>query len=586
MSSSTVFSGVKKIFSLLEQRERKVWVAMIFLSLCVSFLEIATATLIMLFAQMLNDPSFGFKYLEKFGIQVESMSKMILFISVLVGFVFFVKNSVALVETFFQNFAIQKMNYRFKKKMLEHYAKMDYKFYLTKNSSEWYAVISSDIEIMFSSAMTAFGVLISEGSIFIFLTGLMIFMNPSLAGMLFIFGGLSYFLIKKYLLPLFYQWGKELQEFDRNLGQHLYQFFHAFKEMIILGKKDFFIESYVGNSKKKSNLTAVKTATTALPRLIMETLFVLLFVLTVSYLCFEHESPKEIMGMLGGYLYIGFRLMPGLNRMIAQLSLFKSSIPSIERIFEEYHREIPGSLIIEDSNRFEFEKELSFKKVNFSYSDKHKNTLHDINLSIRKGECIGIVGETGSGKSTLVDMVLGLLKPDSGEISIDHQYSVNSVQWHAMIAYVPQIMYLTDDTIEANIAFGENHANINHDKLNKAIDDAQLRPLINRLHEGVKTMVGERGVRLSGGEKQRIAIARALYRNAQVFIFDEATSALDNETEDRLMQVLRVLRADRTFIIVAHRLTTLNICDRIVVINSGKIDKIVSYQELGAMESN
>jgi ATP-binding cassette subfamily C protein len=344
------------------------------------------------------------------------------------------------------------------------------------------------------------------------------------------------------------------------------------------------MKCYADNAEKKSHINAMKTATAVIPRLIMETLFVILFVVVVSYLCFKNESPKEIMGVLGGYLYIGFRLMPGLNRMIAQISLFKSSIPSINRVFEEYHRETPTVSSVDLPN-FTFDHNLLLSHIYFSYSSSHQ-TLNNIFLEIKKGECLGIVGETGSGKSTLVDIVLGLLQPSEGKILVDNQYVVNSKQWHEMLAYVPQVIYLTDDTIEANIAFGENKESINYGRLQKAIEDAQLQPLIKRLPEGVKTLVGERGIRLSGGEKQRIAIARALYRDAQVFIFDEATSALDNETEAKLMEVLQSLQKDRTFIIVAHRLTTLQGCDRIVMLKAGKIEKIVSYQELGLVSEN
>ncbi|MGI9214554.1 MAG: ATP-binding cassette domain-containing protein, partial [Gammaproteobacteria bacterium] len=202
----------------------------------------------------------------------------------------------------------------------------------------------------------------------------------------------------------------------------------------------------------------------------------------------------------------------------------------------------------------------------------------NISFKINKGESIGIVGETGSGKSTLVDLMLGLLKPYIGSILVDGKYPVNAYQWHQKLGYVPQKIYLTDDTIEQNIAFGEKE--IDSGKLNAAIDAAQLRKLIDTLPKGSKTMVGERGIRLSGGESQRVVIARALYHKPEVLIFDESTSALDNETENRLMETIYSVSKARTVIMIAHRLTTLKNCDRIVVMEQGKIKKVTNYNML------
>jgi len=192
------------------------------------------------------------------------------------------------------------------------------------------------------------------------------------------------------------------------------------------------------------------------------------------------------------------------------------------------------------------------------------------------------VGETGSGKSTLVDVILGLLKPNSGSILVDDKYPVNAYQWHQKIGYVPQSIYLTDDTIEANIAFGEQK--IDKFRLDAAIDASQLRKFIDQLPEGSKTIVGERGVRLSGGERQRIAIARALYRNPEVLIFDEATSALDNETEARLMETIYAVSQNRTVIMIAHRFTTLKECQKIIVMNNGMVEKITDYSSIERMK--
>jgi ATP-binding cassette subfamily C protein len=269
--------------------------------------------------------------------------------------------------------------------------------------------------------------------------------------------------------------------------------------------------------------------------------------------------------------------MPGLNRVINLLNAFKAAIPSIERVYKEYTTVAAKESYV-DVPGFVFEGCIELKDISFCYPNVKKNALQNISFQIKKGECIGVVGETGSGKSTLIDVLLGLLKPQKGTVLIDGKYPVGSYQWHQKIGYVPQSVYLTDDTIESNIAFGEKE--IDALRLNTAIDAAQLRKFIDQLPDAAKTFVGERGIRLSGGERQRISIARALYRNPEVLIFDEATSALDNETEARLMETINAVSQNRTVIMIAHRLTTLKDCDRIVMMEQGRVSQITSYEKL------
>ncbi len=574
----SIFSAIKKLSHLLTREDKLKWLGIISFAPVISVLELLMASIIIIFAQVLNDPTAANKYLQKLNIKQNlAPNEIILYISIIVASVFFIKNIIAVLEAFFQNFSIQKMCYKFKKKLLFQYAKADYGLYLTRNSAFTLQVVGGDSELVFTGAMLSLASIFSESVIFCCLVGMIIYMNPTLALIIFVIGLLISILILKVLLPKFFFWGQKLQETGIKTGQNLLQFFHAFKEIILLGKKEKFVESYHIHSKHRSKIQATQTFTNSLPRMGLEIFFVSVFVLTISYLCIKNESPTQMIGILSGYLYAGFRLMPGLNRIINHLNTFKSTIPAINRAHNEYTT-IASKQYYEDIPELKFKKYIKFDKVSFKYLKTKRNALSSINFKIYKGESIGIVGETGSGKSTFIDLVLGLLRPNNGKILIDDKYPVNSVQWHKKIGYVPQAIYLIDDSIEANIAFGEEK--VNKVKLKQAVEASQLKDFLSSLPKGSKTIVGERGVRISGGERQRIAIARALYHNPEILIFDEATSALDNKTESRLIKTINAVSKNRTVIMIAHRLTTLKKCKRILELQKGKIKSVSKFKEL------
>lgn len=582
-NTPSIISAINKLRELLTKEEKVKCVWIVVFAITTSLLEVITASLIVVFAQALNQPEIGMMYLNKFGFANSlSNGRIVCYLAFCVGLIYLIKNLVAICEVYFQNVSIQNMSCSFKNKLMYRYAEAYYGFYLTSNFTLTNQVVSSDAEQMFSNGMVTIANIFSEGIIFVSLLCMVIYINPSLALIIFAIIGAISLVITKELLPKFYNFGQKLQEANFYNSRNLNQFFYAFKEIILLGKKKFFIDAYQYYSRKKSDVQAVQATLNSAPRMIIEILFIGIFVLTIAFLCFEHESPVEIVGVLGGYLYAGFRLMPGLNRIINQLNNFKSVIPSIDRVYHEYATVFNKASYI-SIPELKFEDKISLENICFKHLNTKKESLSNISLEIYKGECIGIIGTTGSGKSTLIDVILGLLQPYAGKIMLDNKYPVNSFQWHQKIGYVPQSVYLIDDTIEKNIAFGEN--NVDEEALKLAIDASQLRELIEALSEGVKTIVGERGIRLSGGERQRIAIARALYRNPEVLIFDEATSALDNKTEAKLMETIYSLSINRTVIMVAHRLTTLRKCNRIIVMDMGKIKEITNYNTVQNIEA-
>ncbi|HBN23311.1 MAG TPA: ABC transporter ATP-binding protein [Holosporales bacterium] len=574
----SLFSAIQKIIALLSRQEKWKWASIMGFAVVASVLEVVTASVIVVFASSMTDPQSSLKYLKYLGIDGDITSgRIIFYIAISVGVIYFLKNAFAAVEVFFQNFTVQRMNYRFKNKLLHKYSEMNYAFHLTRNSSYGMSVVAGDVEQMFSGGVLSLAAILSEFMVFIFLVSVIIYMDPSLAGYLL---GLSLcfsFIVYKFLLPAFYRWGQKLQDSGLLGTKKLMQFFHGFKEIILFGKKETFVEAYTTHAKTLTTIRAIHTAVNCLPRMVIEVLFVAVFVFAIAYMSLQHDQPQQMLGVMGGYLYLGFRVMPGLNRIIGQINNFKSVIPYISRVHEEFFIKSKGGKLANEP-QLNFRKTLSINNLSFQYLNTDKTALKDISFEIQKGDCVGIVGETGSGKSTLVDLILGLLKPAQGEILIDNTFTVASKQWHQKIGYVPQSIYLVDDTIEANIAFGED--DIDQVRLTKAINAAQLDKLISGLDEGVKTLVGERGVRLSGGERQRIAIARALYRQPEVLIFDEATSALDTETESRLMKTINEISKNYTVIMIAHRLSTLSRCNKIIKLKNGSLADIELSKEV------
>lgn len=584
MSNPTMISALKKLRTITTRHEKIQWLGIAGFALVTSLFEIVTASVIVGFAQVINNPETGVNYLSRIGVDPDIKPMMAVFwFAVLVGVVYLVKNMVAAGEVFFQNFSIQKMNYNFKNRMLSRYTDMDYSLFLTRNSSYGAMVVDSDAERIYSTGMVGLACILSESIVFASLVAMIVAMNPSLAFAISGIGLVIAIAVAKILLPLYYRWGQRYNEVAVYSAQNLYQFFHAFKEIVLLGKRDFFVDSFKHYSYKRSRLQAMQAATNALPRIVIEVLFLGLFIAAIAFLCLQHDSTTQMIGILGGYMYVAFRLMPGLNRIITQLNLFKSIIPSIERVYDETFN-ATAKARYENVSDFSYKHDISLSHVYLTYPNTDRDALNDVTFTISKGETIGIAGETGSGKSTLVDVILGLLEPYSGTVTVDGRFPVRSQQWHRHIGYVPQSIYLMDDTVEANIAFGEK--TVDQDRLMKAVKAAQLEKFINALPEGFKTIVGERGVRLSGGERQRISIARALYRDPDVLIFDEATSALDNQTEAQLMETIQTVSKGRTVIMIAHRLSTLRGCDRIVVMNNGRVEKITDYEDIAGLKKN
>jgi ABC-type multidrug transport system fused ATPase/permease subunit len=276
--------------------------------------------------------------------------------------------------------------------------------------------------------------------------------------------------------------------------------------------------------------------------------------------------------ILGVFVASAFRMIPSINRVMNSLQTIAFAQSVIDVLVEQFDV-IKSHLLKSDKKlKIKFENGVTVKNLNFKYSGSNKMTLNNIDFIIKKGDFIGFVGVSGSGKSTLIDNIVGLLEPSSGEISVDGiNINSNISMWQSTIGYVPQTIFLIDDSLRRNIALGIPDNDIDEKKISDAIKSAQLISVINKLSDGLDTIVGERGVRISGGERQRIGIARALYNDPDLLILDEATSSLDNETESDFMEAINALKGKKTILLVAHRLSTIRNCDKIYNLKNGML---------------
>jgi ABC-type multidrug transport system fused ATPase/permease subunit len=302
----------------------------------------------------------------------------------------------------------------------------------------------------------------------------------------------------------------------------------------------------------------------------LELLAVIGVSLLVIIMTLQSKSSTELIPVLGVFVAAAFRMIPSINRIMNSLQTIAFAQSVLDVLAKQFKIIEKFENVEETKTNFEFNNEIIVSNLYFKYPDSEKNALNNVNVVIKKGDFVGFIGTSGSGKSTLIDNIAGLLIPISGSIHVDNvDINTNIKGWQSQIGYVPQSIFLIDDSLKKNIAFGVNENEIDQIRLNKAIIDSQLNDVIQRLPDGIDTIVGERGIRLSGGERQRIGIARALYNNPEILILDEATSSLDNETEKDFMSSINALQGIKTIIIIAHRLTTIQNCNKIFELKNG-----------------
>ena len=448
------------------------------------------------------------------------------------------------------------------------YLRQPYTFHLQRNSAQLIRNVIHEVNV-FTSNLLAGMALFTESLVLLGLCGLLLLIEP--LGTLVVMGVLGtaaagfHFLTRGRLG----RWGEARQHHEGLRLQHLQQGLGGAKDVKLLGRESEFLEQYRVHNAETARVMQRQVTLQQLPRLWLELLAVIGLAVLVLSMLMQGRALELVLPTLGLFAAAAFRLMPSANRVLGAVQTLRYGMPVIDTLHTEFKLPVPAIAIARPPT-VPFRATLELRQITYSYPGAAEPSLSNISLVVQRGESIGFVGASGAGKSTLVDILLGLLTPDVGEVRVDGEdIQKNLRNWQDQIGYVPQTIFLTDDTLRRNVAFGVSDEQIDDVAVERAIRAAQLEDFVASLPDGLEAIVGERGVRLSGGQRQRIGIARALYHDPAVLVLDEATSALDAATEQEVMQAVTALQGSKTILIVAHRLSTVEHCDRLYRLHKG-----------------
>jgi len=567
----------KKIIQLLNIEERKKLIFLLFIVFFSMILEvIGIALIVPLLNIILNKELVTDWSSENFPIIIQnySYSEIIYLLIFIIFIVYLIKNSVSIYFLWLQNKFTNNVQVRMANSLLKQYLLLPYENYLEKNSS----ILLRNIEEVrtFQGVLLRSTLAISEIIIFCGIISLLFIYNFEITFFIFLFFLTTALLMFKILTPLVKKLGEERLFHAKRTTLHTLHALNAFKEIRIFGRIDFFFKKFYYHNSKTMVSNLKYNLLDNIPKVVLEMMFISTLLSTIALLIYSNYEFSKIITLLALYSLASFRIMPSINRIIQSIQNLKFMTPVVDMLYNDLIDEQVKINKDYDNknleNKIVFKEKISVKNLSFKYERRTEKTLKNINLEIHKNEILGIIGESGSGKSTLINLLLGLLKPSEGSIEIDQENIEKNIQeWRGLIGYIPQNIFITDDTLKNNIAFGIDEKNISKEKLLNCINLSQLDNYVNKQKNGLNTRIGEKGSKISGGELQRLGIARALYNKPKILILDESTNSLDLDIEALLLKEIEKLKKDITIIIITHRESTLKICDKIVKINDGNL---------------
>jgi ATP-binding cassette, subfamily B, bacterial PglK len=576
--------SIKKLFRLFSKDEKKKSIYLTFFILIAALLDTLGIASIIPLVAILSNPNLieGNILTNKIYIFFNINDPQIfLFYLGATFFIFFTISMVvkALAIYFQLRFALM-CEYTMGKRLLQNYLHQPYTWFLNRHSSDLAKNVLSTVNQIINQALLPLLNLISQVIVIFFIIILLVIIDPKLTFIASLTLGIFYGIIYLSYSNLVNRKGLERVKCDQDRYAALSNAFGSIKETKLGNLENFFIQKFSNPAKNFAKNAAAVQTISVLPRYLFEAIAFGGLLLIILYLMRQNNNFNSILPILSVYIFAGYRLMPAIQQLYISFISLRFANAAIESVYEIK----PVKLNLNPlNNKLDLKKEISLKNIVYFYPKSSKTNLKNISLKILANTSIGVVGHTGSGKTTLIDVILGLLEPHEGVLMVDNAIidKNNLSLWQNNIGYVPQQIFLIDDTLASNIAFGIDTKLIDHEVIEHVSKIANLHDfVINELPEKYNTIIGERGIRLSGGQRQRIGIARALYNNPSILILDEATNSLDNLTERNVMSSLHNLRNKITIILIAHHINTIKKCDQIILMDNGKIIANGNYDEL------
>lgn len=589
-----MFQNLKKLLYLLTAQERKGSGYLLTMIIIMALLDMMGVASIMPFMAVLTNPQlietnevliFMFQRMEVFG--VKNNQQFLFSLGILV-FMLLVLSLIFKALTLYVQIKFTAMReYSIGKRLVEGYLDQTYSWFLNRNSSDLSKNILSEVSSIIANGISPMITLIAQSAVVFALISLLILVDLKITLICTATLGISYVFLYTIARGLINRIGHQRLKDNQSRFLSVSEAFGAAKEIKVNGLEQTYIKRFSNAAESFSKLNALSSTIGQLPRYAIEIIAFGGIIILVLYLLSQSSSFNSIIPVLSLYVLAGYRLIPALQQIYLATAKLRFIGPAIDSLHGDL-KNLQPKLNYNSSGSLSFNKTITLNHIHYNYPNSSRTALKDVSLSINANTKVGLVGVTGSGKSTTVDIILGLLEPQKGTLEVDGKIidKSNNRDWQSIIGYVPQNIYLADDTLASNIAFGIEKKYINHDAVVRAAKIANLHEFVEKeLSLKYLTVVGERGIRLSGGQRQRIGIARALYHNPKVLILDEATSALDNLTEKSVMDAVYQIKNSITIILIAHRLSTVKNCDNIFLLEEGKLkgqgtyDKLLKYND-------
>lgn len=577
----------RQLWSLFNRRERLQLAALALLLVLRAGVEMVGVVSIMPFMKVVADPGIVQQnaYLSRLyaALGFSSVPSFLTALGVMVVILLAVTNTVSAVAVYSMLRFSWGMNHRLCLRLLKGYLSQSYGFFTQRNSASLNKTLLNEVQTVITSVLKPFLDVFARFLTICALIGLLVVMDPVLAlAVAAVLGGAYggiYMVIRKKQRRLGLLRVRANQERFKVTGEA----FGGIKDVKVLQRERAFVERFRPASWQYSMTTASNTVMSQLPRYLIETIAFGGIVLIVLYYLQREQGVTQILPAISMYAFAGYRLLPELQNLFADVATIRFNRAALDDLLQDY-QPYAGAAPAAAREPLPFARGITFQEVTFRYPNATGPALAAVSLHVRRNQTVGLVGASGSGKTTLVDLLLGLYLPEAGRILIDDvaldERTLSA--WRRQVGYVPQHIFLTDDSIAANIAFGVPEGEIDAAEVERAARIANLHEFILTLPAGYETVVGERGVRLSGGQRQRIGIARALYHDPAVLVMDEATSALDGATETAVMEAIHELAGQKTIVLIAHRLSTVEDADLIYLLERGRIKDVGTYRELVA----